>query len=491
MPVLGAFRRIVIADDEPNLRKVLGSLLRREGYDVLEARDGEEALKLLSAEVSVLITDLRMPRLDGMALFRRALAEYPDLKVIIWTAYGRITESVEAVKHGAFDYIEKGVDNDILLQVVRKAVSSFELDQKSPHRASGPLPTGMGRFGLIGTSSALQQTFQLIDKVADTPSTVLITGESGTGKELVARALHEQSSRKNEAFIKINCAAIPKTLMESELFGYEKGAFTGAVSQKPGRFELADRGTLFLDEIGELPLEMQVKLLRVLQESEFERVGGIKTLHVDVRMIAATNRDLLKEVAQGNFREELYYRLNVVPIGLPPLREVILLVGVEDMDQDQAAQVLSITPAALRQRLSRARTQLASSLEAGENGRGVSPKSSTIAISDDDATVAVVNQENGSVSFFATATNTRLSTAVTGSVPSSVVIPANGQPIALQSRGPHAASARFASAARPRARSWPQPASTSCPADCRRRASTPRWLSVRMIWPARSSPGRR
>ena len=321
MPVLGAFRRIVIADDEPNLRKVLGSLLRREGYEVLEARDGEEALKLLSAEVSVLITDLRMPRLDGMALFRRALAEYPDLKVIIWTAYGRITESVEAVKHGAFDYIEKGVDNDILLQVVRKAVSSFELDQKSPHRASGPVPTGMGRFGLIGTSSALQQTFGLIDKVADTPSTVLITGESGTGKELVARALHEQSSRKNEAFIKINCAAIPKTLMESELFGYEKGAFTGAVSQKPGRFELADRGTLFLDEIGELPLEMQVKLLRVLQESEFERVGGIKTLHVDVRMIAATNRDLLKEVAQGNFREELYYRLNVVPIALPPLRE--------------------------------------------------------------------------------------------------------------------------------------------------------------------------
>jgi DNA-binding NtrC family response regulator len=321
VPALGAFRRIVIADDEPNLRKVLGSLLRREGYEVLEARDGEEALGLLAPDVSVLITDLRMPRLDGMALFRRALAEYPDLKVIIWTAYGRITESVEAVKHGAFDYIEKGVDNDLLLQVVRKAVSSYELDQKSPRQATGPVPSGLGRFGLIGTSSALQQTFQLIDKVADTPSTVLITGESGTGKELVARALHEHSSRKNEAFIKINCAAIPKTLMESELFGYEKGAFTGAVSQKPGRFELADRGTLFLDEIGELPVDMQVKLLRVLQESEFERVGGIKTLRVDVRVIAATNRDLLKEVAQGNFREELYYRLNVVPIGLPPLRE--------------------------------------------------------------------------------------------------------------------------------------------------------------------------
>jgi two-component system response regulator AtoC len=315
----GAYRRIVIADDEPSLRKVLGSLLRREGYDVAEARDGEEALGLLSPEVAVLLTDLRMPRLDGMALFRRAVAEYPDLKVIIWTAYGRITESVEAVKLGAFDFIEKGDDNEHILQVVRKAVRSFELDQRAPRRV--PVPASMGRFDLIGTSAALQQVFQLIDKVADTPSTVLITGESGTGKELVARALHEHSSRRGEAFIKINCAAIPKTLMESELFGYDKGAFTGAVSSKPGRFELADRGTLFLDEIGELPVEMQVKLLRVLQESEFERVGGIKTLRVDVRVIAATNRDLVREVSQGTFREELFYRLNVVPIALPPLRE--------------------------------------------------------------------------------------------------------------------------------------------------------------------------
>ena len=312
---------IVIADDEPNLRKVLGSVLRRDGYEVLEARDGEEALELLSPDVACLITDLRMPRLDGMALFKQAIAEYPDLKVIIWTAYGRITESVEAVKMGAFDYIEKGADQDYILQVVRKAVRSYELDQKSPRGILGQVPVEMGRFGLIGSSPALTGTFQLIEKVADTPSTVLITGESGTGKELVARALHENSSRKAQPFIKINCAAIPKTLMESELFGYEKGAFTGAVSSKPGRFELASGGTLFLDEIGELPLEMQVKLLRVLQESEFERVGGIKTIKVDVRVIAATNRDLQKEVAQGNFREELYYRLNVVPISLPPLRE--------------------------------------------------------------------------------------------------------------------------------------------------------------------------
>src|SRR5206468_3517073 len=178
-----------------------------------------------------------------------------------------------------------------------------------------------GRYGLIGQSTEMQTIFEVIEKVADTPSTVLITGESGTGKELVAKALHEQSSRKNGPFIKINCAAIPKTLMESELFGYEKGAFTGAVGSKPGRFELADKGTLFLDEIGEIPVEMQVKLLRVLQESEFERVGGIKTIKVDVRLITATNRELLKEVQAGNFREDLFYRLNVVPIHLPPLRE--------------------------------------------------------------------------------------------------------------------------------------------------------------------------
>ena len=321
-PISGAKARIVIADDEPSLRKILGSLLRRDGYEVAEARDGEEALRALSPGVSCLITDLRMPGMDGMALFRRAIAELPALKVIIFTAYGRITESVEAVKLGAFDYIEKGADQEYILQVVRKAVRSFELDQASP--AGGMYqgaPPGLGRFGLIGNSAPLAQVFAVIEKVADTPSTILITGESGTGKELVARALHEHSRRRGEPFIKINCAAIPETLMEAELFGYEKGAFTGAVSSKPGRFELADHGTLFLDEIGELPLDMQVKLLRVLQECEFERVGGIKTIKVDVRVIAATNRALMREVAQGKFREELFYRLNVVPIALPSLRD--------------------------------------------------------------------------------------------------------------------------------------------------------------------------
>ena len=310
--------QIVLADDEQNLRKVLGTILARDGYEVLEARDGAEAAELLDANsgVAVVITDLRMPRLDGMGLLRRVVAEHADVPVIMITAHGSVDSAVEAVKLGAFDYIEKPFEQTQIQQVVAKAIKTWELGKRAPRvQAAG------GRFGLIGRSPALTSVFAVIEKVADTPSTVLISGESGTGKELIARALHNHSSRQAGPFIKINCAAIPKTLMESELFGYEKGAFTGAVASKPGRFELADGGTLFLDEIGEIPVEMQVKLLRVLQESEFERVGGIKTIKVDVRLVAASNRDLMREVQSGAFREDLYYRLNVVPIHLPPLRE--------------------------------------------------------------------------------------------------------------------------------------------------------------------------
>ncbi len=314
--------RIVLADDELNLRKVLGAILLRDGYEVLEARDGEEALRLIDqhTNVAVLITDLRMPRLDGMGLLRRVVAEHADVPVIMITAHGSVDSAVEAVKLGAFDYIEKPFEQSQIQQVVAKAIKTHELDKRAP-RPAQPATSAPGRYGLIGRSPQLEQVFGVIEKVADTPSTVLISGESGTGKELIARALHGNSSRKAGPFIKINCAAIPKTLMESELFGYEKGAFTGAVASKPGRFELADGGTLFLDEIGEIPVEMQVKLLRVLQESEFERVGGIKTIKVDVRLVTATNRDLQKEVGAGTFREDLFYRLNVVPIHLPPLRE--------------------------------------------------------------------------------------------------------------------------------------------------------------------------
>ncbi len=312
--------KILVADDEPNLRRVLVALLRREGHEVIQAASGLEAIEKL-AEVDVVITDLRMPGADGMEVLRTAARVHPHTPVIMITAYGSVGQAVEAIKAGAFDYIEKPFEQDAIRVIVEKAIGQSAANKLAPQPTLYP-PTGevTGRYGIVGGSLELQTIFDVIDKVADTPSTVLITGESGTGKELVAKALHENSSRKHEPFIKINCAAIPKTLMESELFGYEKGAFTGATSSKPGRFELADQGTLFLDEIGEIPVEMQVKLLRAIQESEFERVGGLKTIKVDVRLITATNRDLEQEIKNGNFREDLYYRLNVVPLQIPPLR---------------------------------------------------------------------------------------------------------------------------------------------------------------------------
>ncbi|HET6282953.1 MAG TPA: sigma-54 dependent transcriptional regulator [Polyangia bacterium] len=311
-------KRVLIADDELNMRRVLEAILRREGYDVVTAANGIEAMSEMNRQVHTVITDLKMPGLDGMGLLKKLSVEYPDVPVVMITAHGSVENAVEAVKLGAFDYLEKPFEQEQIRQIVSKALNTYALARRD---ASPEVPAGRGRFRLVGTSAAIRQIYGVVEKVANTPSTVLITGESGTGKELIARALHDNSSRHSGPFIKINCAAIPKTLMESELFGYDKGAFTGAVGAKPGRFELAHGGTLFLDEIGEIPVEMQVKLLRVLQESEFERVGGIKTIKVDVRLITATNRDLLQEIASGGFREDLYYRLNVVPIHIPPLRE--------------------------------------------------------------------------------------------------------------------------------------------------------------------------
>jgi two-component system, NtrC family, response regulator AtoC len=311
-------KRVLIADDEINIRRVLEAILKRDGYEVVTAANGEEALSRMSRGIHTVITDLKMPGLDGMQLLRSLTADHPDVPVVMITAHGSVESAVEAVKLGAFDYVEKPFDQEQIRQVVSKALKTNALSRRDPSPEQGAAP---GRFRLVGDSPAIRQVYAIIEKVANTPSTVLITGESGTGKELIARALHENSSRHGGPFIKINCAAIPKTLMESELFGYEKGAFTGAVGAKPGRFELAHAGTLFLDEIGEIPVEMQVKLLRVLQESEFERVGGIKTIKVDVRLVTATNRDLAAELATGGFREDLYYRLNVVPIHLPPLRD--------------------------------------------------------------------------------------------------------------------------------------------------------------------------
>ncbi len=309
---------VLIVDDELNIRRVLAAMLKRDGYEVTAAADGEQALAVLArAPVQVVVTDLVMPKLDGLSLLRRVAADYPDVPVIVITAHGTVDSAVAALKAGAFDFITKPFEQDELKKVIAKAARAHEIERQNVH---GPSAEGE-KPPLVGQSPAMRQVYEVIGKVADSPSTVLVTGESGTGKELVAQALHRGSPRRDKPLIKVNCAAIPKDLVESELFGYEKGAFTGAVGSKPGRFELADGGTLFLDEIGEIPLEMQVKLLRALQESEFERVGGIKTIRVDVRLITATNRDLKALIAEGRFREDLYYRLNVVPIALPPLRD--------------------------------------------------------------------------------------------------------------------------------------------------------------------------
>jgi nitrogen regulation protein NR(I) len=309
---------VLIVDDEINIRRVLAAMLKRDGYEVTTAADGEQALGVLGkTPVHVLVTDLVMPRLGGMELLRRVSTDFPDVPVIVITAHGSVDSAVAALKAGAFDYITKPFEQDELKKVIAKAARAHDLERQNVHAAGGDGE----KPPLVGHSPAMRAVHDMVARVADSPSTVLITGESGTGKELIAQALHRGSSRRDKPLIKVNCAAIPKDLVESELFGYERGAFTGAVGSKPGRFELADGGTLFLDEIGEIPVEIQVKLLRALQESEFERVGGIKTLRVDVRLIAATNRDLKALISEGRFREDLYYRLAVVPIALPPLRD--------------------------------------------------------------------------------------------------------------------------------------------------------------------------
>ncbi|ACG73199.1 two component, sigma54 specific, transcriptional regulator, Fis family [Anaeromyxobacter sp. K] len=341
---------VLIVDDEVNIRRVLAAMLKREGYEVTTAADGEQALGVLHrTPVHVVVTDLVMPRVGGMELLRRVSQDFPDVPVILITAHGSVDSAVAALKAGAFDYITKPFEQEELKKVIAKAARAHDLERQNLHAM---LNDGDGP-PLIGQSPPMRAIYDMVARVADSPSTVLITGESGTGKELIAKALHRGSSRRDKPLIKVNCAAIPKDLVESELFGYERGAFTGAVGSKPGRFELADGGTLFLDEIGEVPVEMQVKLLRAIQESEFERVGGIKTLQVDVRLIAATNRDLKQLIADGRFREDLYYRLAVVPIALPPLRDrredVPLLVRyfIEKYDQRLGKKVEGIEDEAL------------------------------------------------------------------------------------------------------------------------------------------------
>ncbi len=308
-------------DDEAIQRDIVKDILEDQGYDVLTSGSGPEALEQIQASpVDLVLTDLRMPGMDGVELLEHIKAFDPEIVVVVITAYGSIESAVDAMKKGAYHYLTKPLDKEQLTLIVQRALRTKQLSDEN-RSLRQELQERYEFHNIIGQSRKMQAVFRMIEKVAPSESTVIIYGESGTGKELVARALHCHSKRKDHQFLAVNCAAIPDTLLESEMFGYEKGAFTGANTQKKGLFEEAHNGTLFLDEIGDLNTVLQAKLLRVLQEGEFQRVGGTKTIKVNVRLLAATNKDLEEEVKEGRFRQDLYYRLNVVPIFLPPLRE--------------------------------------------------------------------------------------------------------------------------------------------------------------------------
>lgn len=313
--------RLLIVDDEKNTREGLKWALEREEMEVQTAGDGEEALAILRADpAELVITDLKMPRMDGMELLRHLREEFPETDVVILTGHGTVESAVEAMRVGAFHYLIKPVNLDELKLLLERVVERRRFREEN-ERLRAEVDQLYGFEQIVGRSAAMQEVFQRVRQVAPTRASVLIQGDTGTGKELIARAIHHNSPRRHRPFVAVNCGALAETLLESELFGHEKGAFTNAVRTKPGRFEMADRGTIFLDEISETSPEFQVKLLRVLQEQEIERVGGTQTIKVDIRIIAATNRDLEREVAEGRFREDLFWRLNVVRIVVPPLRE--------------------------------------------------------------------------------------------------------------------------------------------------------------------------
>jgi DNA-binding NtrC family response regulator len=321
MYFMGNAPRITVIDDEPLMRITVQDALTAEGYKVTAAETGEKGLTLLrEKQADILITDLKLPDVDGIQILKEVKTVSPETQVIMITAYGSIDSAVTAMKEGASDYLTKPFAMDELLLIIKRILRMKQLEEENIFLRK-KVEERYGLEGLVGKSPQMLKIYDLIQTVSQTDTTVLINGESGTGKELVANAIHLRSPRKNGPFIKVNCAALPETLLESELFGHEKGAFTGAIKQRNGRFEMADGGTLFLDEIGDISLAVQVKLLRVLQERQFERVGGNETLSVNVRLICATQRDLKEEIRKGSFREDLYYRLNVVPISLPPLRE--------------------------------------------------------------------------------------------------------------------------------------------------------------------------
>ena len=312
---------VLIVDDEKNYLLVLSAVLEDEGYEVLTALSGQEALDIhKTSDLDLILTDMKMPGMSGIELLESIKSIDPDLPVIMMTAHGTVDKAVEAMQKGAYSYILKPFDNDRLIIYVKKAVAMYQVVKDN--RRLRDAVESQYRFGnFIAKSKLMQDVFQTIQKVAPSNATVLIEGESGTGKELAAKSIHFNSPRRDKPFIAVNCSALAENLLESELFGHEKGAFTGAVAMKKGRFELADGGTLFLDEIGELSANLQVKLLRVLQERVLERVGGIRPISVDIRVIAATNKNLKEEMINGHFREDLFYRLDVVHMVLPPLRE--------------------------------------------------------------------------------------------------------------------------------------------------------------------------
>jgi len=346
---------VLLVEDRDSLRAMLRHALEAQGHTVLEARDEPEAVQQLrQARPAVVLTDLKLPAGDGFGVLRAAKELDPELQVVVMTAYGSIQDAVTAMREGAMDFLAKPVDPDHLLLMVERAIAQrrmlteyFILKEELAERRGAPR--------IIGEDAQLRQVSQQLHRAAGTDATVLLEGESGTGKELFARALHALSPRSEGPFVAINCAAIPDTLLETELFGHEKGAFTGAAARKPGRFELAHRGTLFLDEIGDLPLALQAKILRALEEKRFERVGGTQSLHVDVRVVAATNRNLKQRVAERQFREDLFFRLSVFPIQIPPLRErsddVVILARhfVDRFCRDMNKKLLVVAPAAMEE----------------------------------------------------------------------------------------------------------------------------------------------
>jgi putative PEP-CTERM system response regulator len=312
---------VLIADDEKNIREGLAEALAQDGYGTILAADGDEAIaRVERGDVDLVITDLRMPRKSGTEVLKDVVGKYPGLPVIVLTGHGTIEDAVSAMRMGAFDFVTKPINLDHISLLVKRALESRELARKNLE-LEAEVEAQRRISSIVGMSSGMKKVLELVRRVSATKASVLITGESGVGKELVADAIHNLSPRADHPLVKVHCAALAESLLESELFGHEKGAFTGALARKRGRFELADKGTLFLDEIGEINQNVQIKILRVLQERKFERVGGEETLEVDVRIIAATNRDLKEEIKKGAFREDLYYRLNVVNIHVPPLRE--------------------------------------------------------------------------------------------------------------------------------------------------------------------------